>query len=67
MSKGCAACVDQKRRPEKLFKVSSRKDLRQLNFVSDKERHLLVGVTVPIMSVIFNERLAYFFWCVLMS
>lgn len=67
MSKRWAACMDKKRWPEKLFKVSSRKGLRQFNFSSDKERHLLVGVTVPVMSVLFNERLAYLLWCVLMS
>lgn len=46
--------------PEELFKVSGMQSLRQLNFISDKGGHGLVGVRVPAMTVLFNERLASF-------
>lgn len=45
-----------------LIKVSGRQSLRQLNFVSDNERYRLVGINVPVSTVLLNERLAYFLW-----
>lgn len=49
-------------KPEELFKVPRRQSLKQLNFVNDKERNFLVSVNVPVRTVLFHERLAYFLW-----
>lgn len=52
---------------QKHFKVLGRQSLRQFSWVSDKERHLLVGVTVPVVSILSNDRLPYFLLCMLVS